>query len=132
MPRKIVSAFSAAALATFAFAGEANAGYPVSGTWTYENATAAGPARQCGARVMKFAGLVRHDTGTAAPEYRNLSVTQVGAGTWRVVDQVYTMVVWGKVYYTLRLIDPDHITIHLDKGGNLNAGGAQWTLRRCL
>ncbi|MGZ5865781.1 MAG: hypothetical protein ACXWKC_10385 [Xanthobacteraceae bacterium] len=106
--------------------------YPVSGTWTYENATESGPAKQCGRRIMKFAGLVRYDTETAAPEYRNLSVTQVNPTTWQIVDQVYTVVTSGKVYYTLRMIDDDHITIHLDKGGNLNAGGAQWTLRRCV
>lgn len=80
---------------------------------------------------MTFSGLVRYDTETAAPEYRNISVTPVNATTWRIVDQIYTVVVWGKVYYTLRLIDDDHITIHLDKGGKLNTGGAQWTLRRC-
>ena len=122
---------AAATIATFALATDATA-YPVSGTWTYENATAPGPAKQCGRRVMKFAGLMRYDTGTAAPEYRNLSVTQINATTWQIVDQVYTVVTWGKVYYTLRLIDDDHITIHLDKGGNLNSGGAQWTLRRCV
>lgn len=131
MPRKIVSALAAATVATLALASAAIA-YPVSGTWTYDNATASGPDKQCGRRVMRFAGLVRYDTGTAAPEYRNLSVTQVNPTTWQIVDQVYTGVVWGKVYYTLRRIDDDHITIHLDKGGNLNAGGAQWTLRRCV
>jgi hypothetical protein len=106
--------------------------YPVSGTWTYDNATDGGPARQCGRRIMRFDGVMRHDTQTAAPDYRNLSVTTVTATTWKVVDQFYTGVVWGKVYYTLRRLDPDHISIHLDKGGKLNAGGAQWLLRRCL
>lgn len=121
----------AAIFASFVAATAANS-YPVSGVWTYDNPTAPGPDKQCGRRVMKFAGLVRYDTQTAAPEYRNLSVTQVNPTTWRIVDQVYTMVVWGKVYYTLRLLDDDHLTIHLDKGGNLNTGGATWQLRRCV
>ena len=80
---------------------------------------------------MTFDGVLRRDTETAAPQYRNLSVERAGNATWRVVDQVYTGVVLGKVYYTLRLIDDDHLTIHLDKGGNLNTGGATWQLRRC-
>jgi hypothetical protein len=121
----------AALLGAIALASPASA-YPVSGAWTYDNATAAGPAKQCGRRVMRFEGMMRHDTETAAPDYRNLSLTTVNATTWRAVDQFYTGVVWGKVYYTLRLLDPDHISIHLDKGGKLNAGGAQWVLRRCL
>jgi hypothetical protein len=122
----ISATFLTVALATPALA------YPVSGTWTYDHATDGGPAKQCGRRIMRFDGVMRHDTQTATPDYRNLSVMTVNATTWQVVDQFYTGVVWGKVYYTLRLVDPDHITIHLDKGGKLNAGGAQWVLRRCL
>jgi hypothetical protein len=131
MDTRLVFGIAAIALASLT-ATDARAAYPVSGTWTYDNANESGPARRCGPRRMKFEGVMRYDTETAAPSYRNLSVQQVGAGRWRVVDQLYTGVVWGKVYYTLRLVDEDHVSLHLDKGGNLNTGGASWLLRRCV
>ena len=103
----------------------AHAAYPVSGTWTYDNASLAGPAKTCGHRRMQFRGDMRYDTETAAPDYKNLSVERVGNVTWRLVNQFYTAVAWGRVHYTLRLIDNDHIVIRLDKGGTT------WMLRRC-
>ena len=104
----------------------AQSAYPVSGTWTYDNASESGATKRCGPRQMKFEGFVRFDTQTAVPEYRNLSIEKTGATTWHIVDQVYTVVALGKVYYTLRLVDNDHITISLDRGG------ANWLLRRCV
>ena len=131
MTRTRILAFAFAAACLLAAVASARADFPVSGTWTYDSASLPGPAKRCGNRQMQFAGLLRYDTETAAPEYRNLSVTRVDAATWRLVDQFYTAVVWGKVYYTLRRVDDDHIVIHLDKGGHLNTGGASWMLRRC-
>ena len=98
--------------------------YPVSGTWTYDNATAKGPAKICGPRIMRFAGDVRHDTETSAPDYRNMSVRKTSATTWRIDDQFSTVQIWGRVHYTLRVIDEDHIEIEYDKGGSR-------LLRRC-
>ena len=109
----------------------ADAAYPVSGTWTYDNAREAGPAKNCGRRQMSFRGLMRYDTETSVPSYRNLSVQQVNPQTFRVVDQVYNMMATGKLYFTLRLIDDDHISIQFDKTGNLGIGGSGWLLRRC-
>ena len=81
---------------------------------------------------MTFKGVMRYDTETSVPSLTaNLSVQQVNQQTFRVVDQVFNMLVTGKMYFTLRIIDDDHISIHLDKGGNLNQGGANWFLRRC-
>lgn len=115
-----------ALLTTAGTLGVANADtYPVSGTWTYENASQAGPAKVCGQKIMQFKGTTRSDTGTNAPEYRNQSVTQSGASTWHVVDEFYTVQIWGRMIYTLRQIDEDHIRITLDKGGK------SFLLRRC-
>jgi hypothetical protein len=99
--------------------------YPVSGTWTYESANEAGPAKNCGRRIMRFDGELRHDTGSGAPEYRNRSIEPNGAGSWRVVDEFYNMLQRGRVYYTLRLLDSDHIELQFDVGGRTAL------LRRC-
>ena len=48
--------------------------YPVSGSWTYENASEKGPAKSCGKRNMRFEGNLRYDTGSGVPEYKNVSV----------------------------------------------------------
>ncbi len=100
-------------------------GYPVGGTWTYDDASAKGPAKECGPRIMTFSGDVRHDTGTSAPDYRNVSVQQTGADTWRLVDTFYTVQVRGNLHYTLRKLDADHIELTFDKGGR------RFLLRRC-
>src|SRR5262245_5813859 len=98
---RIRTLFLAAALLAI-MSVEANA-YPVSGTWTYDNATAAGPAKECGRRQMRFEGLMRYDTETSIPSYRNLSVEKAGNTTYRVVDQVYNMMQWGKLQFTLQV-----------------------------
>jgi len=99
--------------------------YPVGGTYTYENASEHGPAKSCGGRTMTFAGNLRRDTGSGAPEYKNISTTQSGVGRWRVLDEFYTGMQWGRVSYTLQVIDNDHIRLRFD------AGGGTTLLRRC-
>jgi hypothetical protein len=99
--------------------------YPVSGTWTYDNASAKGPAKECGQKVMRFQGNIRRDTGTSVPEYKNISIDKRGATTWYVIDDFYTLQIRGRMIYTLRLIDEDHIEIELEKGGKT------FLLRRC-
>jgi hypothetical protein len=97
----------------------------VSGEWTYETPSEKGRAKSCGVRHMKFDGNMRYDTGSGAPEYKNVSVRQSDRNTWRVVDQFFTGMILGNVSYTLRQLDEDHIEIALDMGGTI------WLLRRC-
>ena len=101
------------------------ASYPVAGTWTYENASDKGAAKDCGRRRMEFDGNLRHDTGSGAPEYKNVSVTDSGAESWRIVDEFFTGMIRGRVTYTLRVLDADHIELHIDMGGSTTR------LRRC-
>ena len=116
------------ALATFlplAAATPALAGYPVGGSWTYENASEKGPAKTCGRRHMQFDGSLRHDTGSGAPEYKNVSARVSGQDTWTVVDEFFTGTIRGRVTYTLHIVDPDHIKLNFEKGGSSPL------LRRC-
>lgn len=99
--------------------------YPVSGAWTYENATEKGPAKSCGKRNMRFEGNLRYDTGSGAPEYKNVSVTKSDTAKWNIVDEFFTGMMRGRVPYTLRIVDADHIELHLERGG------AKTLLRRC-
>ncbi len=113
-------------LALAAWPGLARAdNYPVAGSWTYDNPTEKGAAKTCGQHVMTFNGNLRHDTGTSVPDYKNVSVVQSGAGTWRVVDEFFNAITRGRVPYTLRLLDDDHIELRLDMGGRT------YQLRRC-
>lgn len=87
--------------------------YPVSGRWTYENASAEGPAETCGRRYMTFEGAQRRDTGGGVPVYRNAGIQEVGDGEFRIVDAFNSGSINGNVYYTLRKIDDDHIAIEM-------------------
>src|SRR6187200_1712323 len=107
---------TAALLAGIVSAAQADT-YPVSGTWTYDNASEKGPAKTCGQKVMRFQGNIRRDTGTSVPEYKNISIDKRGATTWYVVDDFYTLQIRGRMIYTLRLLDDDHIQLDLEKGG---------------
>lgn len=98
-------------------------GYPVSGRWTYENASAQGPAKDCGRRYMTFQGSQRFDTGGGVPSYRNVSVDDIGNDSWRVIDAFATGQIHALSNYTLRRLDADHIA--------LQVAGNTITLRRC-
>ena len=71
----------ALALIAFGMGGEpAHAdAYPVSGLWTYDNASDRGPAEYCGSRTMEFRGEQRFDTVGGISQYRNVSVNNAGA-----------------------------------------------------
>lgn len=107
--------------------------YPVSGDWTYENAEEIGPAKTCGKKIMRFEGNVRSDTGTAAPKYKNISATRNGPGNWKMVDEFYNLQTWGRVQYTLRIVDQDHIELSYDRIPIQQDRGAgkSYLLRRC-
>lgn len=98
--------------------------YPVSGKWTYDNASDGGPAEECGKRTMEFRGTQRFDTVGGVAQYRNRSVDRTSPTAFTVVDEFFNVMVRGRVQYTLRIIDEDHIELHLDRGGNI-------PLRRC-
>jgi hypothetical protein len=99
--------------------------YPVGGAWTYENASEKGRAEKCGKRFMEFDGNLRHDTGSGAPEYKNISSRISGPSTWTIVDEFFTGMIRGRVTYTLSIVDADHVQLHFEKGG------ASPLLRRC-
>ncbi len=107
-------------LAAPSFAGT----YPVSGKWTYENASAAGAARECGSTYMEFRGVQRFDTGGGVPRYRNVAVSG-SSPSWLVVDEFLAVQIRGRVTYTLRIVDGDHIELRIDEAGK------RILLRRC-
>jgi hypothetical protein len=118
--------FAIALLAAAAVGDVARADpYPVSGKWTYDNAEEEGPAKECGTHTMEFNGVMRLDTGSGAPEYKNMTVTKFDTARWRVVDQFFTGQIWGRVSYTMQLVDDDHLKLRFDIGGRVSA------LRRC-
>ena len=125
MTKAHILAIGAIAPALLMVADAAEAAYPVSGRWTYENASAQGPAKDCRGRTMEFRGLRRLDTGGGVPELRNVSVSQSSPSFFRVVDEFFTVQIRGRTEYTLRILDQDHIEIHMMRGG------ATFTLRRC-
>jgi len=101
------------------------ASYPVSGRWTYDHAMESGPAKNCGARKMEFQGERRLDSVGGVPEYRNLTVSQTSPSSYQVVDEFFTVQIRGRMEFTLQIVDPDHIEIHLVRAGKT------FTLRRC-
>ena len=105
--------------------GALGASYPVSGRWTYDHATESGPAKNCGRRTMEFQGARRLDSIGGVPEYRNVSVSPISASSFQVVDEFFTVQIRGRMEFTLRILDTDHIEIHLIRAGKT------FTLRRC-
>ncbi len=125
MTRTHVFAFGLIALAQ-AWAGGAVAdSYPVSGRWTYDHATESGPAKNCGGRNMEFQGERRLDSVGGVPEFRNVSVSEISSSSYRVVDEFFTVQIRGRMEFTLGIVDPDHIEIHLIRAGKT------FMLRRC-
>jgi hypothetical protein len=99
--------------------------YPVSGRWTYENASGPGPAEDCGKRTMEFRGAQRFDSVGGASQYRNVSVDQSSSTAFAVVDEFFNVMIRGRVQYVLRIVDKDHIVLRLARGGDV-------ALRRCV
>lgn len=97
--------------------------YPVTGKWTYENATANGPAKDCGKRFTDFQGTRRLDKGGSVPDYRNVTAARSGSGEYRVTDEFFNGQTRGRVNYTLQQRDEDHIELRMS--------GKTIPLRRC-
>lgn len=99
--------------------------YPVSGRWGQSASTQKGPIECHGRRVITFSGNQRRDTGGGVPSYRNVSVTPDERAHYRIVDEFTNGPIHaGSVYYTLVMIDADHIALQMQQGGTL-------TLQRC-
>jgi hypothetical protein len=111
----LVVALSAPALA---------ADYPVSGRWGVSTSSTKGAIDCTGKRVISFSGNQRRDSG-GIPAYRNLSVTPAEQAHYRVVDEFTNgQISAGRVYYTLVMLDADHIELQMQQGGTLK-------LQRC-
>jgi hypothetical protein len=113
------------ALASAAGGAAAADSYPVTGRWTYADASASGPAPDCKKPTMEFRGAQRLDSGSGVPAYRNVRVEQSSPTLYRVVDEFFNVQARGRVSYTLRIRDEDHLQIDYDQGGKSVA------LRRC-
>jgi hypothetical protein len=124
MTRLCILTFAAVALVSFA-GGAAADPYPVAGKWTYEHASDPGRAKTCTGRIMEFRGEQRFDTGGGVPQYRNVSVNRASQTQFAVIDEFFNVQIRGRVPYMLRMIDGDHIELHLEQGG------AVIPLRRC-
>jgi len=111
-------------LASGAGSAAAADAYPVSGRWTYNDASASGPASECRKPVMEFRGAQRLDQGGGVSAYRNVRVDRSSSTTYRVVDEFFNVMIRGRVSYVLRIVDKDHIVLRLERGGNI-------ALRRC-
>ena len=80
----------------------AHADYPVSGKWTYDSASDAGPAKDCGQRTMEFRGMQRFDTVGGVAQYRNVRVDDVSNNPasptdFTVVDEFFNVMIRGRV-----------------------------------
>ena len=124
MARMLILLLSTIALAGAASPVVAADAYPVSGRWTYKDVAAPGPAADCNAPTMEFRGAQRLDTGGGVPQYRNVRVEQSGSALYRVIDEFFTVQIRGRVSYTLRIRDKDHLEINYDRGKSV-------VLRRC-
>lgn len=98
--------------------------YPIDGRWTYDDPAAVKPAESCGPRYMEFRGAQRFDTVGGVSAYRNVAVSGASP-VWRVVDEFFNVQIRGRVTYTLRLIDADHVELQLAEAGK------RIMLRRC-
>ena len=124
MTRTLVLLLSAIALASTPSPAAADS-YPVSGRWTYKDAAAPGPTAACTTPTMEFRGAQRLDSGGGVPEYRNIRVEPSSSTLFRVIDEFFTVQIRGRVAYTLRIRDKDHLEINYDRGGK------SVVLRRC-
>jgi hypothetical protein len=113
------------ALASAAGGAVAADSYPVSGRWTYADASAPGPAPACNNPTMEFRGAQRLDSVGSVSSFRNVRVEQSSPTLFRVVDEFFNVQIRGHVSYTLRIRDQDHLQIDYDKSGK------SVMLRRC-
>jgi hypothetical protein len=126
MTRALILVLSSIALAGGAALPAMGDSYPVSGLWTYQNASEKGPAPTCDRPTMEFRGDRRFDSLGGVPDYRNVRIERIDASSFALNDLFLTWPnVRGNVYYSLRLIDEDHIQIDIPRAGKA------FLLRRC-
>ena len=124
MTRLRILTFAAVALVSLTGVAAADP-YPVVGKWTYEHTSDPGRAKTCTGRIMEFRGEQRFDTGGGVRQLRNVSVNRTSQTSFAVIDEFFNVQIRGRVPYVLRVIDADHIQLHLEQGG------AVIPLRRC-
>ena len=101
------------------------AGYPVSGKWGETSSTEKGPIDCSKLHVIGFNGDTRTDSKGGVPAFRIKSITAEGTSSHRIIDEFTTgQIRNGSMSYTLRVIDADHVEMHLQQGGTLK-------LQRC-
>ena len=116
MRKTILASMLFAALATPAMA----ASYPVSGKWGETSSAEKGPVDCSKLHVMGFNGDTRTDSKGGVPAYRIKSIAAEGTSSHRIVDEFTTgQIRNGSMSYTLRVIDADHVEMHLQQGGTL-------------
>jgi hypothetical protein len=125
MTRILILILSMHALAGTSGRAVAADSYPVSGRWIYDDGSRPGPLTDCNAPAMEFRGAQRLDSGSGVPQYRNVRVDQDTSTSYRVVDEFNNVQTRGRVSYTLRVRDRDHVQIDYDMGGK------SVVLRRC-
>lgn len=124
MIRLLAAALIIGGLEAALTANASAAAYPIAGKWAYERSALQADACQNGP-FMEFKGDRRLDTGSGAPDYKNLSLAKTGSSLYQGVDLFFTGAIRGKVSYTLHLVDADHIEMKFTMGGKLVR------LRRC-
>ncbi len=116
MRETILASMLFAALAAPAMA----ASYPVSGKWGETSRSEKGPVDCSKLRVIAFNGETRTDSKGGVPAYRLKSIAAEGTSSHRIVDEFTTgQIRNGNTSYTLRIIDTDHVEMHLQQGGTL-------------
>jgi hypothetical protein len=96
------------------------AGYPVSGKWGETSGTEKGPVDCSKLHVIGFNGDTRTDSEGGVPGYRIKSIAAEGTSSHRITDGFTTgQIRNGSMSYTLRVIDADHVEMHLQQGGTL-------------
>src|SRR5262249_38622773 len=117
MARTLVFLSSMIAFACGAGSAAVADAYPVSGTWTYADASGTGPAPDCRKPTMEFRGAQRFDARGGISQFRNVSVEQSSPKVYRVVDEFFNVMIRGRMSFTLYIRDEDHLEINYDRGG---------------
>ena len=99
--------------------------YPVNGRFGVVTTFTDKPPDCAGKRVIAFNGDTRTDSNGGVPAYRNRSVQNAGASTWRVVDIFTTgQISNAQAVYTLRAVKADQLEMNMTPGGMIK-------LQRC-
>lgn len=92
--------------------------YPVSGRFGVVPSFTDKPPDCAGKRTIAFNGDTRTDSNGGVPAYRNKSVQNAGAQTWRVIDIFTTgQISNAQAVYTLRAVKDGQLEMAMQPGG---------------